>query len=38
MARYGSKSQGKRAVRGDRSGIRAILFVVADLVRRYDFA
>jgi transposase len=36
LARDSGKSQGKRAVRGGRSGIRSILFVVADLVRRYD--
>jgi transposase len=36
IARDSGKSQGKRAVRGGRSGVRAILFVVADLVRRYD--
>lgn len=36
MARDSGKSQLRRSVRGGRSGIRAILFVVADLVRRYD--
>jgi len=36
MARDNGKAQGIRMVRGGRSGVRAILFVVADLVRRYD--
>lgn len=36
MARDSGKSQLRRRVRGGRSGIRAILFIVADLVRRYD--
>lgn len=36
MARDSGKSQLRRSVRGGRSGIRAILFIVADLVRRYD--
>ncbi len=30
------KRAGKRSVRGGRSGIRSILFVVAEIVRRYD--
>jgi transposase len=30
------KHQGKRAVRGGRTGVRSILFVVAGVVRRYD--
>lgn len=36
LARDSGKSQGKRAVRGGRRDVRAILFVVAGLVRRYD--
>ena len=36
IARDSGKSNGKRPIRGGRSGIRSILFVVADLVRRYD--
>lgn len=40
LAQDSGKSQGKRMVRGGRSNVRAILFVVADVVRRYnaDFA
>jgi transposase len=40
IARDSGKLNGKRPVRGGRSGIRTILFVIADLVRRYnpDFA
>ena len=40
LARDSGKTKGKRPVRGGRSGIRSILFVVADVVRRYepDFA
>lgn len=30
------KARGKRMVRGGRTGVRSILFVVADIVRRYD--
>lgn len=36
LARDSGKSQGKRLVRGGRREVRAILFVVAGLVRRYD--
>jgi transposase len=36
IARDSGKRTGKRAVRGGRSGIRSILFVVAEIVRRYD--
>jgi transposase len=36
IARDSGTLHGKRAVRGGRSGVRAILFVVADVVRRYD--
>jgi transposase len=36
LARDSGKFQGKRPVRGGRSGVRAILFVVASVVRRYD--
>ena len=36
IARDSGKLSGKRPVRGGRSGIRSILFVVADVVRRYD--
>lgn len=36
LARDSGKRNGPRPVRGGRSGIRSILFVVADLVRRYD--
>src|SRR5260221_7641695 len=36
IAHDSGKSAGKRSVRGGRSGVRSILFVVADLVRRYD--
>jgi transposase len=40
LARDSGKTAGKRPVRGGRDGIRSILFVVADVVRRYnpDFA
>jgi transposase len=40
LARDSGKHQGKRSVRGGRSGIRGILFVVVSIVRRYnpDFA
>jgi transposase len=40
LARDSGKHQGKRPVRGGRSGIRGILFVVVSIVRRYnpDFA
>ncbi len=36
IARDSGKQTGKRSVRGGRSGIRSILFVVAEIVRRYD--
>ena len=36
IARDSGKLNGKRPVRGGRSAIRSILFVVADLVRRYN--
>jgi len=40
LARDSGQHQGKRRVRGGRSGIRAILFVISIVVRRYnpDFA
>jgi transposase len=40
LARDSGKIQGKRPVRGGRTNVRAILFVVASVVRRYyaDFA
>ena len=40
LAQDSGKSQGKRVVRGGRSNVRTILYVVADIVRRYnaDFA
>jgi transposase len=36
LARDSGNHQGKRPVRGGRAGVRAILFVVASVVRRYD--
>lgn len=36
FARDSGKSQGKRVVRGGRSNVRTILYVVADIVRRYN--
>jgi transposase len=36
LARDSGKHQGKRAVRGGRRNVRAILFVVAGVVRRHD--
>jgi len=36
IARDSGTRAGRRSVRGGRNGIRSILFVVADLVRRYD--
>ena len=36
IARDSGKSTGKRPVRGGREGVRSILFVVAELVSRYD--
>jgi transposase len=40
LAQDSGKTQGKRMVRGGRSNVRTILYVVADIVRRYnaDFA
>ena len=40
IARDSGKSSGKRPVRGGRAGVRTILFVVAEIVRRHepDFA
>jgi transposase len=36
LARDSGKTSGRRSIRGGRSGVRSILFVVAELVRRYD--
>lgn len=36
IARDSGKRNGKRAVRGGRAGIRSILYVVAEVVRRHD--
>jgi transposase len=36
LARDSGKRAGKRAVRGGRSGVRSVLFVVAEVVRRHD--
>ena len=36
LARDSGKASGRRPVRAGRSGIRAILYLVADVVRRYD--
>jgi transposase len=36
LARDSGKRTGKRAVRGGRSGVRSVLFVVAEVVRRHD--
>jgi len=36
IARDSGNASGKRSVRGGRAGIRSILFVVAELVRRHD--
>lgn len=36
LARDSGNHQGKRPVRGGRSNVRAILFVMASVVRRYD--
>ena len=36
IARDSGKRTGKRPVRGGRTNVRSILFVVADVVRRYD--
>jgi transposase len=36
IARDSGQHSGKRKVRGGREGVRSILFVIAELVRRYD--
>lgn len=36
IARDSGKVQGKRAVRGGREAVRSLLFIVAEVVRRYD--
>jgi transposase len=36
IAKDSGKSKGARPVRGGRSGVRSILFVVVEIVRRYD--
>jgi transposase len=36
LARDSGKTQGKRSIRGGRGTVRAILFTVAEIVRRYD--
>jgi len=36
LAHDSGKSAGKRAVRGGRANVRSILFIVAEVVRRYD--
>jgi transposase len=36
LARDSGKAKGKRAVRGGRTGARSVLFLVAEIVRRYD--
>ncbi len=36
MARDSGKSRGHRGVRGGRAGVRSILFVIAELVRRHE--
>jgi len=36
MARDSGNLKGKRAIRGGRANVRSILYVVADIVRRYD--
>lgn len=36
LARDSGKQAGKRPVRGGRAGVRSILFLVAEVVRRYD--
>jgi transposase len=36
LAKDSGKRKGKRAIRGGRAGLRSTLFVVAELVRRYD--
>ncbi|CAA2103348.1 hypothetical protein MBUL_02149 [Methylobacterium bullatum] len=36
IAHDSGRRAGKRPVRGGRAGVRAVLFVVAEIVRRYD--
>lgn len=36
LARDSGKRAGRRAVRGGRAGVRSVLFVVAEIVRRHD--
>ena len=36
IARDSGKQTGKRQVRGGREGVRTILFIVAEVVRKYD--
>jgi len=36
LAHDSGKKNGKRSIRGGRSGVRSILFLVADIARRYD--
>jgi transposase len=36
LANDSGKKNGKRSIRGGRSGVRSILFLVADIARRYD--
>jgi transposase len=36
MANDSGTKTGARAIRGGRSGVRSVLFLIADLVRRYD--
>jgi transposase len=36
MAKDSGKKSGKRSIRGGRSGVRSILYLVADIARRYD--
>lgn len=36
LAKDSGKKTGKRSIRGGRSGVRSILFLVADIARRYD--
>lgn len=36
LANDSGKKKGKRPVRGGRSGVRSILFLIADIARRYD--
>jgi transposase len=36
LARDSGKTKGNRSIRGGRAGVRSILFLVAEVVRRYD--